>query len=78
MPQLKKKYKLPGNINEKLKLQENKQKCPIARLTKLREAVRLRKDKATELFLTGLFGVSRCIWCVTILIHYTMEQSLTF
>ena len=54
-------YELPGNINEKLKLQENKLKYPIATLSKLREAVHLRKDKATELFSTELFGVSQCI-----------------
>ena len=77
MPQLKKNnYKLPENIDEKWKFQENKLKYPIATLTKLREAVRLRKDKATELFSTELFGVHNVLQ--EILIHYTVEQNLTF
>ena len=48
-----------------MKLQENKLKYPIATLTELREAVRLRKDKAAELFSTELSGVSQ----------YTTENS---
>ena len=54
-------YKLPGNVNEKLNPQENKLKYPIATLAKLRETVRLRKDKAAKLFSTELFSVSQCI-----------------
>ena len=42
-------YKLPGNVNEKLNFQENKLEYLITTLTKLREAVRLRKDKTTKL-----------------------------
>lgn len=44
-----------------MKLQENKLNYPIATLTELREAVRLRKDKATELVSTELSGVSQGI-----------------
>ena len=54
-------FMIPGKFESEKKEKEQKLVYPPGALNKLREAVKLRPELATQLFATELFGVSQSL-----------------